>query len=100
MSAAFVLGADTRAAASGGGVLYFPVFVENGASADPAVFSNNELYGGNGSIGDGGVPGYRSALHVDGGTTKLTSAAQINALSDMTVSGTAETLCTAAPTAL
>ena len=92
-----IVGEKTRDAANQTTVQYFPAFVEAGTSADPSVFSNNELYAGDGFIGDNGLPGYNSALYIDEGTSKLTSSAAVNALVDMTVSGTTETLCTAAP---
>jgi len=95
-----ISGDQTRTSDTGQ-LLYFPAFVENGSSADPSIFQNNALYAGNtGLVGDNGFPGYNSALYVDEGTTKLTSAAQINALTDMTVSGTVETQCSAAPSTL
>ena len=94
-----IVGAETRYGSDGSTLMYFPAFVENGTSADPSAFVNNDLYTGSGFIGDNGLPGYNSALYVNEGTTKLTSAAQVNALTDMTVSGTTETACTAAPSA-
>jgi hypothetical protein len=61
-------------------------FYENGPDADPLVFENNQL----------NFPG--SPLYLDEGTTPLT-AAQVNALTDMTVSGTLSGSCTAPPDA-
>jgi hypothetical protein len=64
----------------------YPPFNELGTSADPAQFIGNDLYASAGA-----------ALYVDEGTTALTTAAQVNALTDMTVSGTTSTACSTAP---
>jgi len=61
-------------------------FYEANTSADPAVFQDNDLYGANGGT-----------IYRDEGSTDLTTAAEVDALTDMTVSGTTDTACTTPP---
>ena len=60
-------------------------FYETGTGADPLVFQNNQLNFASGP------------LYLDEGTTPLTTADQVNALTDMTVSGTLAGTCTTTP---
>ena len=61
-------------------------FAEGYASTDPSSFLDNQL------AADG-----LNQLYLDEGTTFLGTAAQIDALSDMTASGTLTGYCTAPP---